>query len=130
MSGPITKILLVDDDEDVRIMIKDMLEDHFNDVQVIEATDGKDANWKLGNDQFEILLTDIRMPKISGVELITNLKKIRNIKLPDHIIIISGAVTPAIAKLLSKKSLKTFAKPLDPQIFLDYLESLGLKKRN
>lgn len=129
MSGPVKKILLVDDEEDIRIMMKDLIEEHFDGVQVIAANNGQDANWKLGNEQFEILLTDIRMPKISGVELIANLKKIRNVKLPDHIIIFSGAVTPAIAKLLSKRTLKTFAKPLDPQKFLEYLEGLGLKRR-
>jgi CheY-like chemotaxis protein len=61
-------ILLVDDDRDVREYMTAALENAG--FTVIEAVDGVAALERLrGADQIELLLTDIRMPGIGGIEL-------------------------------------------------------------
>jgi CheY-like chemotaxis protein len=56
------KILLVDDDSDVRTVVRDALEE--SGYQIWEASDGSEALniWKTKASQFDLLLTDMAMP--------------------------------------------------------------------
>jgi two-component system cell cycle sensor histidine kinase/response regulator CckA len=62
-------VLIVDDDEAVRLYIKRIL--NARGVQTIEASDGVDAIRKIEELQntLDLLVTDVRMPKMDGVEL-------------------------------------------------------------
>ena len=67
------RILLVEDEMETRFLIKKILErDGF---QVISTTNGKCA-LGLFNSSIDLVLTDIVMPKVGGIELIRELKKI------------------------------------------------------
>jgi CheY-like chemotaxis protein len=70
-----TRILLVDDDESVRTLTKEMLEEMGHDV--IDAGSGRAALDILqGDAQFVLLLVDFAMPAMNGSELATAAKKI------------------------------------------------------
>lgn len=72
-SGAATKNILVTDDSITsRVLLKNILES--NDYQVEVANDGEDAWQKLHTKRFDLLITDVEMPKMSGFELT---KKIR-----------------------------------------------------
>lgn len=61
-------VLLVDDDNDVRETSADMLEELG--YQVMQAASGAEALHKLQeNPDLEVMVTDIRMPGMSGLEL-------------------------------------------------------------
>jgi DNA-binding NtrC family response regulator len=61
------KILVVDDDKTALKMLRKVLEsDGFN---VTTASDGKEALLKMSEVKFDILLTDLNMPHINGIEL-------------------------------------------------------------
>ena len=64
-----SKILLADDDDSLRTFVAKALINAGHDVT--EAVDGTDAWVKLQNDTFDLLLTDIVMPNMDGVELTT-----------------------------------------------------------
>ncbi|MDX2105248.1 MAG: response regulator [Candidatus Melainabacteria bacterium] len=66
------KILVTDDSITSRVLLKNILES--NDYQVEVANDGEDAWQKLQTKRFDLLITDVEMPKMSGFELT---KKIR-----------------------------------------------------
>lgn len=68
------KILLVEDDEINRFILKKLLEkNHF---QVTTAINGRDALEKLQHDlTFEIILTDIMMPEMNGIEFLEAIKE-------------------------------------------------------
>lgn len=71
---PCTKaILLVDDDELVRKSISRML--LAENYQVLEASDAGQALeiWQLHQEEIEVLMTDIQMPGMNGVELVNRL---------------------------------------------------------
>ena len=71
VEGPKYKILLVEDDKDVRSYLKKSLEAEYT---VIEAADGVRAYEKVVQDFPDLVLSDIMMPKRDGLELCTLIK--------------------------------------------------------
>ena len=70
------KILIVDDEPLVRAGIKTILPWHEHDFEVIgEAENGIDAYQKIITLKPDILITDIKMPHLDGIELLKKLKK-------------------------------------------------------
>ena len=67
------KALLVDDDELVRGTVRKMLAQLG--FAVDEALEGGDALEKLSNERFDLLLTDIFMPGVEGLELIRTARR-------------------------------------------------------
>lgn len=65
------KILVVDDSATVRAVIKATLTKY----SITEAVDGKEALEKIVNDKFELIITDLHMPKMNGCELATEIRK-------------------------------------------------------
>jgi YesN/AraC family two-component response regulator len=68
-------ILLVEDDNLVRSSIRPMLA--ADDYQVIEAHDAAEAigTWQERNHEIELLMTDIRMPGMTGIDLVSCLRE-------------------------------------------------------
>ncbi|MBU2493469.1 MAG: response regulator [Bacteroidetes bacterium] len=67
------KIMTVDDSASVRQMVAFTLREAGYDV--VEACDGKDALSKLNNVELNLILTDLNMPVMDGIELIKNVRK-------------------------------------------------------
>ncbi len=67
------RILVVDDEEIVRDMLSDALSHDGYNVQV--AKDGEDAIKQIENAPFEIVITDLKMPGIDGLEVLKYAKK-------------------------------------------------------
>ncbi len=65
------KVMIVDDDPSVREVLKMMLKD-FN---VLEASDGEEAIQKFMIERPRIVLMDIMMPKVDGVEATKKIKE-------------------------------------------------------
>ena len=66
-------ILIVDDDDRIRILVKQYLQD--NNYLVTTAKDAFDAKNKIDLINFDLIILDIMMPKKSGLELTGELKK-------------------------------------------------------
>jgi two-component system, cell cycle sensor histidine kinase and response regulator CckA len=72
-------IIVVDDDNDVRFLIQNMLA--LREYRVITSRNGEEALAEIrGNSLISLLLTDIRMPGISGWELARRAVEMRPIK--------------------------------------------------
>ena len=71
------KILIIEDDNSIRRVVRDILLKE-NSFEVYEAFDGKDGVKKIINNRFNLILCDIKMPKMDGMEVLkkVNLKKI------------------------------------------------------
>ncbi len=81
------KILLVDDEDSVRLPTTEILKKiGYN---IISVSNGIDALNKLNQEKFDIVITDIGMPKMSGWELIKKIRNNQNIK-NIEIIILTG----------------------------------------
>ncbi|EQC50580.1 response regulator [Bacteriovorax sp. DB6_IX] len=73
-------ILVVDDCEDVRFLLA--LKLNNMGLEVSEASDGQDAIEILEEDEVDILLMDVIMPKISGQDLIRYVQRNKKLKRP------------------------------------------------
>jgi len=67
------KILLVEDDNDQLRMLMEMLK--WEGYQVILARDGEDAFGKVKKQRPDLVITDLAMPQVSGVELIAKIRQ-------------------------------------------------------
>lgn len=68
----VKKIMTVDDSASIRQMINFTLKDAG--YEVIEAIDGKDALTKLNGTPVQMLISDINMPNMNGIELIRHVR--------------------------------------------------------
>ena len=66
-------IMTVDDSASVRQMVSFTLKEAGYDV--IEACDGRDALGKIGGRPLDLIITDLNMPNMDGIELIRNVRK-------------------------------------------------------
>ncbi len=77
MDNNIVTILVVDDEERICSKIKHGLERINENYNIFIATSGQNALTQLKNESFDILVTDIRMPGMDGIELLKQAKEIR-----------------------------------------------------
>tara|TARA_B100000989_G_scaffold66065_1_gene45937 strand:- start:146 stop:784 length:639 start_codon:yes stop_codon:yes gene_type:complete len=76
--------LIVDDHEMIRDAICSFLKEYDATIEMLEASNGNEALQILENKQFDLILTDINMPEMDGVELIREVKESK----PDQLILV------------------------------------------
>ncbi len=86
-------ILLVDDDENFLEVYRKILE--LNNYDVVCATNGKEALEILNNKKISVMITDIIMPIMGGIELLKIIKK-QNIRLQVIMLTAEGSITGAV----------------------------------
>lgn len=105
------KVLFVEDNEEVRMQLLKLLENFFTDIQI--ECDGMSAyeNYINNPNKYDLIITDLSMPKLDGIELSKRILK-QNKK---QLIIVISAHTE-VEKLLSLISIGVFKflkKPVD-----------------
>ena len=118
------RILHVDDDDDVRMIIKTIFENEG--YEVVGACLGKEALKTLEHEKFDLLLLDIMMPDISGWELFNLVKK----STPDVDVVILSIIRIDQAKIneLKKLGLKDYiTKPFSRHDLVDRINKITVK---
>ena len=107
-SNPIPKVLIIEDDDEMRSLLKDFVEEEGYDADSVEK--GDYALRKLLTDSFDLIITDIRMPGYSGLEIMPEIKKIK----PDVPIVVITAFgnEDAYQKALSRGAHAYLEKPV------------------
>ena len=102
------KILVVDDERAIRSTLKEILE--YENYSVIDAADGLEALELIKNDQFDVILLDIKMPRMDGLEVLEEIQKTSD----TPVVMISGHGTIETAvEAIKKGAYDYIAKPLD-----------------
>lgn len=114
-------LLLVEDNEDFRFYLKDNLRQHF---MILEATDGKEGWQKALGHHPDLIVSDISMPEMNGIELC---KKLRKDQRTSHIPVI--LLTALAGEEQQLKGLETGAndyltKPFNFEILLSRIRNL------
>lgn len=103
------KILIVDDELSIRNTLREILE--FEKYEVDEAVDGLDCMVKLKQTKFDVVIMDIKMPKMDGLEA---LERVQELAPDTPVIMISGHANIDIAVEAVKKGAFDFiSKPPD-----------------
>jgi len=71
------KVLIVDDDSKLLNILKKSLQKYVNQFEVLTASDGEEAIEVLKREHISVLVTDLVMPKVSGLELLTYMNQNR-----------------------------------------------------
>ncbi len=116
------KILIVDDEEDVREVLKMHLEGE--NYSILEAGDGEEAIKVLRSDMMNVavILCDIRMPKVNGIECIDYLRR----EAPSiPIVVVTAYPDTDLAVDLMKKGVKDYlVKPVEKEKLVQTVKKL------
>jgi class 3 adenylate cyclase/CheY-like chemotaxis protein len=106
------KILVVDDSRMMRLgIIKQLKQLGFE--RIIEASNGRDALQKVADEPFDLMLLDIEMPEVTGIEVLAELKEERGLPVP--VIVISGSQdTGDAVRCIEMGAEDYLPKPFDP----------------
>ncbi|MDO9262262.1 MAG: sigma-54 dependent transcriptional regulator [Flavobacteriaceae bacterium] len=82
-----SKILIIEDEQSIRRVLKKIISEENKTYEVDEAEDGLEGLEMIQNTEYDLILCDIKMSKIDGVEV---LEKVRKLKPEIPVIMISG----------------------------------------
>lgn len=109
---PPRTVLIVEDDRDVRLVIQRQLERRMPGVEVRTATDGPEALALLARSHVDLILSDFRMPGMSGMDLLRQASR----EFPGtHRVMLTGCPDAGLAIAASRDvgAERFFVKPLD-----------------
>ncbi|HBX70909.1 MAG TPA: hypothetical protein DEH25_16400 [Chloroflexi bacterium] len=114
------RILIVDDQRDVRNVLSSSIETLGSDFGVLAVPSGEEAVLELSLQKFDLLVTDVRLPGISGLDV---LRRVRSSQPDLKIILITGILDPVIRRNVADAGADAFfLKPVEPADFLDAIE--------
>jgi DNA-binding NtrC family response regulator len=116
MSEP-RRILIVDDEPVVRLVFRTALESAGPSYRVETAAGGDDALRQLEAGPFDLLLLDLNMPALGGLEVLRRLRE-RGIDVPVVIVTAYGSVPDAV-EAMKLGAIDFLAKPLTPEALRD-----------
>ena len=118
-AGQKKTILVIEDDPDVLSMVTKQLE-HLG-YEVITATDGMEGIQKLEAGGYDLVITDIVMPYISGTGVVTTLKE----NMPNiPVIAMTGYGKESEAAAMEKKADLVLTKPVKMSVLKDSIARL------
>jgi signal transduction histidine kinase len=121
------KILVVEDEPDVRTNIKQLLE--AEDYCVITAKDGEEGLSLALSETPDMILSDIKMPRVNGTEMLESIQKEDSLKNIPFLFLSAKVDLQDIRKGMSLGADDYIAKPFKVQDLLDAVE-LRFRKRN
>ena len=119
------KILIVDDEALVTRSIKRLL--NKKGYEVFMAKNGMEAIEEVKKEEFDLIISDVRMPGIDGVEMIKNIRNYLKDSNKKHIpeILISGYADENKYEEAVNLGVKEYLfKPFDTRIFLEAVEKI------
>src|SRR4030043_123667 len=121
------RILVVDDEREIRTILQQAIS-KYGGLQVETAESGEEALAKIRKNKFDLVLTDMKMPKMDGLQLVSEIAKID----PEMVtILMSGQGTVESALEAMRKGAHDFlAKPLNlPELIIRLHKVLDEKQR-
>jgi len=120
----VSRLLVVDDDEHLRTVLAALLEAAGHSVAT--ADDGAAALERLGREKFDLMVLDVWMPRMTGLEV---LARIKALPAPPKVIMLTADDTPdTLLGALREQAYTYLSKPFDPDTLLGRVdEALGAR---
>ena len=120
MTAENRRVLVVDDDESIRIMVEHVLRRH--NYQVDSARDGFEAIDKLARDDYGTILLDLMMPRLGGLAVLEFLER-HHPELGRSVIVMTANVPGATEARRAGRVARVLSKPFDLTDLLDQVRS-------
>lgn len=120
-------ILIVEDDSMTRELIGEAIGTlNYYDL-IVTAADGVEACIKMGNQEFDLILLDINMPRKNAMEVIKTAINSSNVHFdPNKVIILSGGIDKENLSYFMESGVKNYlVKPIDLIGLLNKVKSVG-----
>ncbi len=111
------RVLLVEDVFEVREITRCMLE--AKGATVVEASTGREGLYLVRTQAFDVVLTDLRLPDMSGEAVVRGLRSQSEGRTP--VAVVSGDDAKALSQALELGAERAFGKPVDWKGLLQYL---------
>jgi CheY-like chemotaxis protein len=118
-------VLIVDDDETARLLERTVLEGAGH--RVFFAVDGEVALKVYKSNPIDVVLTDLKMPRLNGLRLI---KEIRELDAQAVVVAISGASADQLEMAKDLGAVSTLYKPIDAKALLAAIESAATTRQS
>jgi CheY-like chemotaxis protein len=119
-----TRILVADDDRTTRLLLSETLRAQKYTIVCVE--DGAAALKKMNAGKFDLVLLDIWMPKMNGLEV---LKKIRNAKKRPKVIVMTSDDAPeTLLSAIREEAYQYVSKPVEPRALVSLVRETLEKK--
>lgn len=113
------RILTVEDSESIReAIVSTLIEAGFN---VEQAVDGADGLVKAKQSQFDIVLSDVSMPKVNGIEFVQSLKELPQYRYVPVLMLTSETAPETKTAARNAGATGWLPKPFDPELLLKTL---------
>lgn len=120
MTGP-ARILLVDDQQQVSRVLRSSLELSGEDYFISEASSAEEALVEISRGPVDLLVTDLRLPGISGLELV---ERLRQINPRSRAILITGSPTEDVRRRAEALGVVAFLrKPVGTNAFVEIVNA-------
>lgn len=104
-----SKILIIDDEKVIRATLREILE--YEKYSVTEAQDGEEGLAKLQEEEYDLVLCDVKMPKMDGIEVLEKAKALE--KSPQFIMISAHGSIETAVEATKKGAFDFIPKPPD-----------------
>jgi two-component system chemotaxis response regulator CheY len=118
-----TNILVVEDSPTMRQLIIFALK-RIRDGRVVEASDGVDGYKKLSQERFDIIITDINMPVMDGLKLVSLIRKDAAHKNVPIVIITTEGAMEDKQRALALGANAYITKPIQASVVLNTIKQL------
>ncbi len=127
--GEKLSVLVVDDEAEILELLHSFLEAMKCWDFIVQAKDGKEAIQKIQNQRFDLVITDLNMPRAGGMEIVKtlhNLEKDKPFSTP--VLILSANITGETLKQATALGVKyALTKPCSSETFMEKIT--GILKR-
>lgn len=103
------KILLIDDERFIRTTLREILE--YENYEVFEAQDGSEGLQKIRDEEFDLVLCDVKMPILDGLDVLEQVKQLDRV--PQFIMISAHGTIETAVEATKKGAFDFIPKPPD-----------------
>lgn len=115
------KVLVVDDNPDARVLMEFILE--AEGLEVVDAADGEEGLERALEESPDLIITDISMPRLTGLQLISRLRGLRRFREVPILAVTAQSIEKAIEAIKAGAD-RALARPIENHLFRAFVFDL------
>lgn len=117
------KILICEDEIDLLDTLEQLIEIKLSACEIVKASNGLDGFICSQKDKFDLIITDHKMPFMTGAALIIGIRTRENENKDTPVIMLSAHIDAEVRKNLAIQNVQFMEKPLTPDDFIDIIRT-------